>query len=374
MREAGRVSQGFYPTQDRIVAAISKLFAMPESGTVTIVDPCSGCGAAIATLKNVWSNPNNQILTYGIEGDRHRAGESKKVLDSALWSNTEDATLTNRVSLNFLNPPYDRIRGASRLELIFFQKVSDWTARGGYLCLIVPDYILADERTGLAVAVDREYDHVQVWRYPEPEYSIFKQCVLIGRRRQRALPTSRIIFPMWAEKPSAWQILPDDSKPIYTLPNAPSTVLQRQNLSREILLEAVAKSPIRNALLREALAPAPKPERPLMPLKEGHLALALAGGLCDGITKHPDTDEPLLVKGTLESKVLKAKTKAKIDDMGNQTGSVDYFRTTYVMNVRFLRSSGDIENYSSHSEQEKEMMDARHNETGEGDEDDDDAS
>lgn len=371
MREIARVQMGYYPTQERIAKSISKLFAMPECGTVTIVDPCSGCGTAVASLKSAWMTPNLNVMTYGIEGDRHRAGISKQNLDSALWSNTEDATISNRCSLLYLNPPYDRIRGASRLELVFFQKVSDWCARGGFMCLITPDYILSDERVGLAQSIEREFDSVSVWRYPQPEYEIFRQCVLVGRRRARAMPASRMVFPLWAARPSEWPILPENGPAVATLPNAPATQLQRQTLSRDILLECVSRSPIRNALLREALAPAPKPERPLMPLKEGHLALALAGGLCDGIVKDEETGESFLVKGATESKVLRDKTTPKLDESGNQIGSIDRYRTKYVMNVRALRQSGDIEDYSSHSKEEKELMNA--GQTG-GDEDDDDAS
>lgn len=353
MREIARVAQGYFPTQDRIVAALSRLIA-PHPQATTVVDAGCGCGKAIADLRQHWiarATATPTIKLYGIESDRDRHRQASELLSGgpgggeALWSAIEDASPDGGASLLFFNPPYDRIRGAGRMELNLFNHVKHWCRRDGVLVLIVPDYILSDAQTGLAAAVERDYRVLVVYRYPEPEYQSFKQCVLIAQRRERALNKERIGFPAWAEDAASWRILPDRAQPLVTLPAGDALRLRRVTLSQELLLEVLSRSPLRNSLLREALAPAPAIERPLLPLKAGHLALALAGGLCDGVVDHEGVR--FLVKGTLERKTCHTKSTARFDADGNKTADVDVFRTVYAMKVRCLRENGTLENYTS---------------------------
>ena len=75
MREIARVAQGYFPTQPRIVAAISRLVAPPPHGTVTVLDAGCGCGDAIDELRNAWKScarTDTNIKLYGIESDRER--------------------------------------------------------------------------------------------------------------------------------------------------------------------------------------------------------------------------------------------------------------------------------------------------------------
>src|ERR1035437_8287320 len=56
-------------------------------------------------------------------------------------------------------------------ESALFNRVREWPARStGLLLMLVPDYVLADADVGLAVAVERDYELLGLWRYPEPEY------------------------------------------------------------------------------------------------------------------------------------------------------------------------------------------------------------
>ena len=83
----------------------------------------------------------------------------------------------------------------------------------------------------------------------------------------------------------------------------------------------------------------------VLPLKHGHLALALAGGLCDGIIE--SGGNRFLLKGTLTSAVRRVSTKPQVDDNGTTVAEIDTYRTRYEMNVRCLRNDGSIENYTS---------------------------
>jgi hypothetical protein len=351
MREIARVAQGYFPTQPRIVAAIANLFD-PRHGTVTVLDAGCGCGDAIDHLRAAWmrcATPELEVKLYGIESDRQRCGQAQERLalsgGEAVCASIEDCTVDRGASLLWFNPPYDRIRGAGRTELALFNRVKDWCCRDGILVLIVPDYVLADPQSGLAIAVELSYRALKLYRYPVPEYQVFKQCVLIAQRREKTLSGNRIGFPEWAAEPDHWPILPDRANIIATLGTGDALHIRRTTLSNESIIDALSRSPLRNSLLREALAPAAAIERPLLPLKAGHLALALAGGLCDGIVEKDGVQ--FLVKGTLSRKTCQTKTTEKLDADGNKVADVDIFRTVYAMNVRCLRDDGTIEDYTS---------------------------
>ena len=368
MREIGRVQQGFFPTQNRIVSAVADLFKLPAKpvGHVTVVDAGCGGGQAIQNLRNAWlsRSPNLNATLLGIESDKHRYEQAAALLASgngggtALWSAIEDATVDQPVSLIFFNPPYDRIRGAGRTEAALFNRVKDWPSRGaGLILMIVPDYVLADSDVGLAVAVERDYELLGLWRYPTPEYQDFRQCVLLARRREKALNKTKLTFPRWASEPSQWPVLTDNMKPVATLqPVQKAVTLRRTRLGNDVIVDAVSRSPLRSGLLREAAAPAPPIGRPLLPLKHGHLALALAGGLCDGVIE--SGGNRFLIKGTLTSAIRRISTKDQVDADGGKVAEIDTYRTRYEMNVRCLRSDGRIENYSSTETGEDDALDA----------------
>src|ERR1019366_6293213 len=96
--------------------------------------------------------------------------------------------------------------------------------------------------------------------------------------------------PRWAAEPTKWPVLRDDMEPVAELtPVLKIPTLRRTRLGNDVILDSIGRSPLRAGLLREAAAPAPPIGRPLLPLEAGHLALALAGGLCDGIIESNGT-------------------------------------------------------------------------------------
>ncbi|MEI6235735.1 MAG: DUF6094 domain-containing protein [Planctomycetota bacterium] len=364
MREIARVSQGFFPTQDRVVRAIAKLFKLPTTlGPLVVLDAGCGTGQAIHNLRESWltQRPDLNVILLGIESDKSRFENAAKQFQigsgggTALWSAIEDATVDQPLSLCYFNPPFDKIRGVGRMELTLFNRVKEWPAKStGLLLMIVPDYVLSDPDVGLATAVERDYELLGLWRYPEPEYSEFKQCVLLARRREKALNKTKLTFPRWAANPNTWSVLRDDMKPVATLhPVTKVPTLRRTRLGNDVIIDTLSRSPLRAGLLREAASPSPPIGRPLLPLKAGHLALVLAGGLADGVIE--SGNERFLLKGTLQSAVRRISTKDQLDDRGMKTAEVDTYRTRYEMAVRCLRSDGSIENYSS-AEQETEGL------------------
>jgi hypothetical protein len=95
MREIARTSQGFFPTQDRIVRAVANLFKLPEQKTspITVLDAGWGTGQAIHDLREIWltQRPDLNITLLGIESDKNRCQQAAALLSSgkaggtALW-------------------------------------------------------------------------------------------------------------------------------------------------------------------------------------------------------------------------------------------------------------------------------------------------
>lgn len=164
MREVGRVAMGFFPTPPRVVEALASMIAPPSSGPYTVLDAGCGTAAAIVQLRDRWTetHPAAQVRLFGIESDRHRAKESARNIaahpagGACLWAAIEDSKPDRDVSMLFFNPPYDRIRGNVRMELLLYDLVAEWVIRGGILAFVLPDYVLADEGTGLPRALDRQ--------------------------------------------------------------------------------------------------------------------------------------------------------------------------------------------------------------------------
>ncbi len=342
MRERGRMVQGFFPSQPRIVAAIAKLIRPAAEGNVSIIDAGCGEGAAIRQLKKEWGDPQN-VKLYGVESDKGRADAAEKVLDEVIWGVIEDTRPSACCSLLWLNPSYDSVRGDGRMEALIFDQVTDWPRRkDGLLVLIVPAQVLKERWSELAIAVQRHYEVLGVWHYPRPEIEEYGQCVLIGHRRESEVKSWE--SPAWAEM--QWPELPLDSpRARWTLAPSATVGLRRLEVSDEVLLEAVRRSPLQHGLLREMLAPEPPLARPPLALRPGHVSLLLAGGMETAI------DDPkhgrFLVKGTLSVSNRKVGSEEKLDADGEPCAIVDRFRTTYELRVKALTEQGEVQTFTS---------------------------
>ena len=364
-----RVQMGFVKTPDRVVDWVSKMLTpeVEENRTVTIVDPCVGEGMAVSDLRKHWMAryPDLKCKILGCEADKGRALKANELLMSGagggecLWSEMEDVRISSEhewmegvvvgASLMWINPAYDNIRGQGRMEQEQLKHTIEWPVRGhGLIVLIVPTYVLEDEDTGVAIAVERNYTVLRRMKFPEPEYQDFKQCVVIARRRAKALNSSIVHHPVWATKSGDWPVMYDKGspKPIMVVAQSDVMELKRVRLGVSVIKDFVDSSPVRGQMLQDALAEAPKIGRPPLSLSSGHLALALSGGLCDGVIQN-GPDDRFLVKGSLKSCVRKTGRKEKTDKDGVVTHDIDIFKTRYEMLVRCLRTDGTIEEYTS---------------------------
>ena len=92
MREIARTCQGFFPTQDRIVRTVARLFKLPiqQSGPSVVLDAGCGTGQAIHDLREIWltQRPDMNVTLLGIESDKDRFQKAAALLASGRGGGT----------------------------------------------------------------------------------------------------------------------------------------------------------------------------------------------------------------------------------------------------------------------------------------------
>ncbi len=178
-RIESRAKAGYYPTPPRVADAIARHLAPAPAGgrgTIRLLDPCAGTGAAAARLA-----PALGAESFGVELNEARASEARAILDHVLTSDAFAIRVANQAfSALFLNPPYDDSWDEQRrLEHAFLTGLSRTLARGGLLVLLIPQRRLDLSARYLA----SHYAEHAAYRFPDPEWADFGQIVLFARRR-----------------------------------------------------------------------------------------------------------------------------------------------------------------------------------------------
>lgn len=211
---------GFFPTPENIVQLIASMLA-PEPGMkCNLVDPCAGEGAAIFTLAAKFDSAT--VHTCEMEASRYKALQAR-----ASASDWWDAQLAlhgdafrvqlagdsgRQAHLLYLNPPYDLDPVHARLEERFLERFTCVLDRGsapGLLVFVVPYYALKASAETLAL----EYELLGCWRFPEPEFAVYKQVVLFARRAPERLEPDESVRAQvlqWAESTDGMPVLGED--------------------------------------------------------------------------------------------------------------------------------------------------------------------
>lgn len=296
---------GFYKTQDPIRPLINRHFAVvspSDDQTYAIVDPCAGEGEAlrdfaVAVFGSEGRLPKLHIHAIELESDRYRKLSSTfYAVTSSPHTHQGDglhASVIGNASALWLNPPYDLFRG-QRFESRFLRKWGPIVAPGGQLILIVPEYAL----TYLAADLNRLYEDIEILRYPEPEYSDFKQVVVLASRRlfdEMAVPTTLPPIGDLTSPPSKLRSVP------------PASMTSDVN---KVDIDAVLAAT--TAWCRQAGydRPAAPPQIGLaMRPKPAHVALALGSGVFNGVRLSAPGRADLLAKAVFRRRFVDGEVK-----------------------------------------------------------------
>jgi hypothetical protein len=209
-RLANTEKAGFFPIPPSVTDLILTYIAAPHGGR--ILDPCAGEGTALTTLADKLG-----LEPFGVELHEDRAKMARQAVGQLLAARAGETDGATRVlhdsylslvasrggyNLLYLNPPYDHDeedggdRGG-RLEYQWLVHTRAWLQPGGLLVWVVPQRMLRFRKATRYIL--SWYDKAQVYRFPDDTYDQFKQIVLFGVHRPKALVPDSEMVERWAQ-------------------------------------------------------------------------------------------------------------------------------------------------------------------------------
>jgi hypothetical protein len=335
------------------------------------MDPCAGEGVAILEFgKGICGGKisDSQIKLFAVEMEQSRYEALKSNLG---WSIAKHALEGDAfrvdmcreddqpgVSCLYLNPPYDTDRVHGRLEQKFLSRFTSAVTFGGYLVFVVPYYALSASAAFLA----QEYDQIECYRFPDGDFEVFKQVVLVARRGVTLFEPHQQLeakIRAWATDPSGMPIL-GTRQGLYSLPvfsqykdNLDWTMrpidttailakirpwMQTTRTGVAIPVPGIIPStPVQDLLLRRY--PVATPPRP------AHIAAGIASGIFNGARVEPNDPgtklPPLLVKGVFD------KEYRTISEKQDKNGVV--VSETQIQQPKLVTTVLDLSTYTYHT-------------------------
>jgi len=308
MRLAAQAKMGYYPTPESVTPVIAQYIQRQREGLIRVLDPCAGEGTAIRIVGH-----SLQAQTYGIEIDLERGKTAKEILFKCLVTDYQDTKISHHsFSLLYLNPPYDwavrehEVEKSQRYERTFLRDCIKYLCPKGILVYLIPQTRLDSQ---IARMLAYRLEKISVFRFPEPEYKIFKQLVIFGvlKKTPDKNDSTAQYLKNCGQLKAVVPYIPKDPPNIYDVPVSPvkpnfifrSKEIDPEELAIEIKLHGLFSQ------LKEMITPLKMNEkiRPIMPLRHGHLAQILACGLMNGVVWDKDKRNPLLVKGVTKKEV-----------------------------------------------------------------------
>lgn len=300
---------GYFPTDEPTLERCLAALEPAHSGTMSILDPCAGEGAAIAEIAHDLGR--DRVRSFAVEYDHDRAESARALVERCLHSDLMDTIISRQsFGLLFLNPPYGDIdrndcsgyefHGRARLEKLFYQRTLPFLQFDGVLIFIIPVYTLDDELVGW---LTRHFVELRAYRAVETK---FQQIVIFGRRargkdqgqdtaraaRERLVKAGKGELEL-EELPVDWPYLP------YVIPTAASEPAHFYRLSIEPAQFASEIGRLKGLWpsMDTHLGSAQQSLRPpARALSKWHLALALAAGAVSGVVR-AKSGRLLVVKG-----------------------------------------------------------------------------
>ena len=193
-----------------------------------------------------------------------------------------------------------------RVEHAFLQHCTKYLVPNGLLILIVPRHRLAVSAKYLAA----NYSDIRCWRFPDPEYDDFDQVVLMGQHRDQPEPN-----PSAEDRIFNWVHCPLDQMDTLERPSRSVQMSAPSGERADVLFTVRSVDPKRAAAeaqrsglwisqsIRDSLWPqTTRKVQPLMPLRQGHMAMLVAAGFLDNLCLEADGNR-VLVKGRTVKKM-----------------------------------------------------------------------
>ncbi|RTG97626.1 DUF6094 domain-containing protein [Thermus scotoductus] len=279
MRLEGRTKAGYYPTPPKTLEGLAALlggFRKALEGEAAL-DPCAGEGEALARVAEATGTK-----PYAIELDEERAKACRARLaplgGTALQGDSLEVEGAG-FRLLWLNPPYDwaEPEDGRRLEVLFLRHWWPALVPDGVLVLLIPEKVVP----AVWPMVAREAAEGVVFALPEGERERFGQVVVLARKQAYTWQS----LPEEPPKPLPWEKGLKEAQEVLEGLWPPGDkrekpVLRTRPQGLEGALAEARHSPLWTAVEAQTVAESGG-FRPLLPLRQAHLALLVAGGLLD---------------------------------------------------------------------------------------------
>ena len=309
-RLMNNVKMGYFPTDIAHVRVIKNALKFPDC-SVNLLDPCCGCGLALATLAM-----NAKAVTFGMEIDEARGLDAEAKLDRVGFGSYFHSSISREAFHGlFLNPPYLNVIGENgvkaRSEKRFLVESIHHLMADGVLMYIIPYYRLTYD---ICRVLCDNFSNLSVYRFSDSEFSKYKQILVMGIKKSKEDGGKQ------AEVLSQYAMLPEKIPMIHTLKPESYALPEitkkvdlfkgaRFNLGELQRQLAVSKSI--NVLFEKSRIDSME-KRPLLPLNIGQVGLIGGSGLING---YVDCDNPHIIKG----RVIKEVKRRENEEMGTLT-------------------------------------------------------
>lgn len=335
---ANDAKMGAYYTDTEHCRRIGQLFEFPDDEEVACLEPSIGDASAV---KAVTENCRN-CTVFGVElngntyNELQERGDVPYLLNADFLSGVKISH--SSFSFCFANPPYGMHQDSKeRLEKLFVEKLWGYLKTGGVLALVIPHYVLTDEK--FIKSYIARFNPVACFRFDDDVYASFKQIVVIGKKRHGVGFMPQWLSRFWEQVDQVEKLayLPEMGAAVtHKIPVKPSssdsieyfTTLKfddkkaAENLVGDELYELIGKK----AFMPEYHAA--KLSRPPVPLKKDSLYLCAIAGYGQGLAGSASDHDLHLQRG-----VAKVVTTPELEMKDGQTLVVEHSYTKMVLNI-----------------------------------------
>jgi hypothetical protein len=323
-RIASQSKGGYYKTpveEMNLILKRIRFVGSHDNNLVNLIDPCAGEGEALAMLAKHLRSQGAETDARGCELEKGRAEIAGTVLDQVIQDGYERLRTEPKFSVLWLNPVYDDAFD-ERMETTFLRDLTGWKnvmEKGGLFMFCVPQLVL-EETAGLLAS---RFQNIQVYRFTDENYPVFKQIVLFGNYNKEHDAKKRRQTAKWLRElayvePEIIPTLDVEDGVMFTIrPSAEPVAYFRagidniEELTKDLSLSSVFTE--MEKVLNPTSLRSTELKNPLLPLKATHYGTAIAAGAVGGnMATH-------IITGITKLKVQKKEEK---DGDGKVTSEV----------------------------------------------------
>ena len=336
MRLAGQMKMGYYPTPECVTNdIINRLDINNDGWGVTLLDPSCGNADVLKIFKKKFP----KMKCMGIELDDERAKIARDEIGCSkciVKGDALNAIVHGKTQILFLNPPYDWVdeNETGRLETLFIEKYLDVLDDNGVFIAVLPFFKPLIKE--LSYRVGSSVSDCIIIPFPKEEFG-FKQFVLIGRKNDSGSysyysysntidDAVNMMFTAFydADDNNLYQVVIETAEKFnkdredyrYQVPFSSIGSLRIINNTFDygkvkdaiqkdkILHQAVTKVWMEKLTSKDKI-------RPLTNLRQGHLAMILAGGYINGVIEKDG--KKMVIKGKVEQKTEMSSAEVRED-------------------------------------------------------------